>query len=87
MEVQFWLNVPDKLACYVMGFDGFDGCHVAFMAMEHAIGESGLRLNGAIVQIVESFYLTIQTRLQGISTTSIMAILLGKLFLSWIGQQ
>ena len=38
-----------------MGADGKDGCRVAFLAKEYAAGERGLRLNGAIVRIVEVY--------------------------------
>lgn len=71
------LKFPDELAFFASESDGSDGCPVSFMVMEHATGESWLRLNGAIVQIIEIiYYLTIQATLQDISTTSIMVMLL-----------
>jgi hypothetical protein len=55
--MEFWMRTmaPEKLACYVMGADGKDGCRVAFLAKEYAAGKKGLCLNGANVRIIEVF--------------------------------
>ena len=49
------MTAPEELACFVMGNDGKDGCHVAFLAKEYAAGERGLGLNGAIVRIMDVY--------------------------------
>jgi hypothetical protein len=49
------MKVADELAAFVMKSDGTDGCRVAFAAKEYAAGENGLRLDGAIVRIVDVF--------------------------------
>ena len=48
-------QLEDELAAFVMKSDGTDGCRVAFAAKEYAAGENGLRLDGAIVRIVDVF--------------------------------
>ena len=55
MELQLRMKAVDEMACYTITFDGTDGCHVAFLAKEYAAGDRGLRLNGAIVRIVDVF--------------------------------
>jgi hypothetical protein len=55
MELRLRMKVADKLACCVIKPNGTDGCRVAFAAKEYAVGENGLRLNGAIVRMVEVF--------------------------------
>ena len=55
MEFRVRMMAPEELACYIMGADGKDGYRIAFLAKEYAAGERGLRVNGAIVWIVEVF--------------------------------
>ena len=43
------------MACYTIKSDGTDGCRISFLAKEYAAGGRGLRLNGAIVWIVDVF--------------------------------
>ena len=55
MEFRMRMMAPEELACYVMGADGKYGYCIAFLAKECAACERGLRLNGAIVWILEVF--------------------------------
>ena len=55
MDLRLRMKVADELACYVMKPDGTDGCRVAFAAKEYAAGDNGMRLDGAIVRIVDIF--------------------------------
>ncbi len=55
MELQLRMKAVDEMACYTIKSDGTDGCRVAFLAKEYAAGDRGLRLNGAIVRIVDVF--------------------------------
>jgi hypothetical protein len=48
-------NLVDELACYSIGSDGSDGCHVGFTARENAARGNGLRLDGAAIEIVSVF--------------------------------
>ena len=45
--------VEHELACYTINNNGSDGCHVCFTAREYAAGDSGIHLDGMIVQIIE----------------------------------
>jgi hypothetical protein len=47
--------VKHELACYTINSDGSDVCHVCFTAREYGAGDNDLRLDGAIVRIVEVF--------------------------------
>ena len=47
--------VEHELAWYTINPDGSDACRVGFMAREYAARENYLRLDGAIVIIVEVF--------------------------------
>ena len=55
MELRLRMKVMDKMACYTIKPDGTDGCCVSFLAKEHATGDRGVMLNGAIVRIIEVF--------------------------------
>ena len=55
MELWLRMKAVDDTACYTIKCDGTDGCRVAFLAKEYAAGDRGLRLNGAIVRIVDVF--------------------------------
>ena len=55
MELRLRMKVVDRMACYTIKADGTDGCRVSFLAKEYATGDRGVRLNGAIVRIVEVF--------------------------------
>ena len=41
-------TVQNEVACYAILPDGSNGCRVAFAALEYALGESGVRLDGAL---------------------------------------
>ena len=55
MELRSRMKVVDEMACYTIKPDGTDGCHVSFLVKEYATCDRGVRLNGAIVQIVKVF--------------------------------
>ena len=55
MELRLRMKAIDEMACYTIKPDGTDGCRISFLAKEYASGDKGLRLNGAIVRIVEVF--------------------------------
>jgi hypothetical protein len=47
-------KMANKLACYIIGSDGSDGCCVGFMAREYAVRDNGPQLDGAIIEILTS---------------------------------
>ena len=53
-ELCLKMKLTDELVCYVMKPDGMIGCQV-LAAKEFVVGENGLRLDGAIVQIIDFF--------------------------------
>jgi hypothetical protein len=55
MELRLRMKVVDEMACYTFKPDGTDGCHNSFLVKKYVTGDRGVRLNGAIVQIVEVF--------------------------------
>jgi len=55
MELRLRMKAADELACYLTKPHGTDRCRVSFAAEEYAAGENGLRLDGAIVRIVDMF--------------------------------
>ena len=55
MELRLRMKVVDEMACYTIKPDGTDGCRISFLAKEYATGDRGVRLNGAIVRMVEVF--------------------------------
>jgi len=56
MQPLLRMMVPGELACYIIGSDGCDRCHVAFVAKEYMVGERGLLLNETIVPLIEAFF-------------------------------
>ena len=48
-------NAVDELACYSIGSDYSNGCHVGFTTREFAAGGNGPRLDGAVVEIMSIF--------------------------------
>ena len=57
MELRLRMKAVDEMACYTIKSDGTDGCRIAFLVKEYAAGENELRLNEAIVWMVEVFLL------------------------------
>lgn len=46
------MKAANELACYCIGSDGSDGCHVGFTAREYATGDNGPWLNGSVIEVV-----------------------------------
>jgi hypothetical protein len=49
------MKATNKLACYIIGSDGSNGCHAGFMTREYAARDNGPWLDGAIVEIMTVF--------------------------------
>ena len=49
------IKAADELACYIIGRDGFDHCHVGFTAREYAARDNRPWLDGAIIEIMTVF--------------------------------
>ena len=52
--IGLWLHLhmtkmANKLAYYIIGSNGSDGCHVGLMAREYVTKDNGPRLGGAII--------------------------------------